>query len=127
PSQCSSSGDCCPDYQACCNRTCSCSGKQCGDDGCGNSCGTCASGKTCNASGQCVTSSAGCGSITGVGCCAGTVNWWCANVGGTKALQNEDCGPSGCGWDQYQNPAGYYCGKTGSDPSGTYPKACPPM
>jgi hypothetical protein len=32
----------------------SCTGKSCGDDGCGGSCGTCASGQTCNSSGQCV-------------------------------------------------------------------------
>src|SRR5262249_8004006 len=29
----------------------SCSGKQCGGDGCGGTCGTCASGQVCNASG----------------------------------------------------------------------------
>jgi hypothetical protein len=33
-----------------------CSGKLCGDNGCGGSCGTCTGGKTCNASGQCVSS-----------------------------------------------------------------------
>jgi hypothetical protein len=32
----------------------SCSGKQCGDDGCGGSCGSCASGSSCSA-GQCVS------------------------------------------------------------------------
>ena len=31
----------------------SCSGKQCGNDGCGGSCGTCGSGQSCNTSGQC--------------------------------------------------------------------------
>lgn len=34
--------------------TCSCEGKQCGDDGCGASCGTCAAGALCSPSGQCV-------------------------------------------------------------------------
>jgi len=32
---------------------CSCSGKQCGDDGCGTSCGNCAFGSQCNAAGTC--------------------------------------------------------------------------
>jgi hypothetical protein len=31
-----------------------CTGKSCGDDGCGGSCGTCPTGETCNTSGQCV-------------------------------------------------------------------------
>lgn len=34
----------------------SCSGRQCGSDGCGGSCGTCGSGQTCNQYGQCVSS-----------------------------------------------------------------------
>jgi secreted trypsin-like serine protease len=34
----------------------SCSGKQCGADGCGGTCGSCASSSTCNTSGQCVAS-----------------------------------------------------------------------
>jgi endoglucanase len=33
-----------------------CSGKVCGNDGCGGSCGSCAGGQTCNTSGQCVAS-----------------------------------------------------------------------
>jgi V8-like Glu-specific endopeptidase len=31
----------------------SCSGKNCGDDGCGGSCGSCTGGATCNSTGQC--------------------------------------------------------------------------
>jgi len=38
------------------NCTPSCSGKECGDDGCGGSCGTCSSGQ-CDGNGQCVGSS----------------------------------------------------------------------
>ena len=33
---------------------CSCTGKACGDDGCGGSCGTCGGGDVCGVSGQCV-------------------------------------------------------------------------
>jgi len=32
----------------------SCSGKECGDDGCGGTCGTCEDGLTCDANGQCI-------------------------------------------------------------------------
>jgi hypothetical protein len=39
-----------PDGGSC---TPSCTGRICGDDGCGGSCGSCATGQTCNASGQC--------------------------------------------------------------------------
>jgi hypothetical protein len=35
----------------------SCSGKQCGSDGCGGSCGTCGSGLSCDAAQQCIASS----------------------------------------------------------------------
>ena len=38
------SGECVP----------SCDGKQCGDDGCGNSCGSCPAGQQCEATGQCL-------------------------------------------------------------------------
>lgn len=34
--------------------TASCTGKVCGDDGCGGTCGTCGTGTTCDATGQCV-------------------------------------------------------------------------
>ncbi|MGM0576366.1 MAG: hypothetical protein ACQEXJ_11605 [Myxococcota bacterium] len=34
--------------------TCTCEGRTCGDDGCGNSCGACQDGQVCDAAGQCV-------------------------------------------------------------------------
>ncbi len=34
--------------------TCSCDGKQCGNDGCGGSCGTCPDGVICSTTGQCL-------------------------------------------------------------------------
>jgi predicted secreted protein len=45
-----------------CGNVCtpSCSGKQCGSDGCGGSCGTCGAGTTCNASNQCVVTPVSC-------------------------------------------------------------------
>jgi hypothetical protein len=41
------------DKADCCVKACS--GKECGDDGCGGSCGTCAAGKTCTPAGKCVS------------------------------------------------------------------------
>src|SRR5438067_8932055 len=55
-SQCSADSDC-PSGQTCQNGQCvctpNCTGKTCGDDGCGGSCGSCPSGQTC-VSGQCM-------------------------------------------------------------------------
>jgi MYXO-CTERM domain-containing protein len=60
---CFTSGDCCADIcttcaaeleEECKEQACTpvCTGKQCGDDGCGGSCGTCEAGKSCT-NGQC--------------------------------------------------------------------------
>ncbi|MGH7281486.1 MAG: hypothetical protein ACRELY_08195 [Polyangiaceae bacterium] len=43
-----------PTAGASCNCTPQCSGKACGDDGCGGGCGNCTGSQTCNASGQCI-------------------------------------------------------------------------
>ncbi len=48
--------DACPsEYGACTGGACvpQCSGRTCGDDGCGGSCGTCGSGGACSETGQC--------------------------------------------------------------------------
>ena len=59
-------GDCCEDICDVCMDVqsiadscepppvCDCTGKQCGDDGCGNSCGDCAAGSTCQLDGTCL-------------------------------------------------------------------------
>lgn len=44
----------------------SCTGKQCGSDGCGGTCGACASGQVCSASYQCATATTSSGSIKDV-------------------------------------------------------------
>ncbi len=112
-----------------------CTGKVCGDDGCGGSCGTCPAGQTCHA-GQCVPnveypnqclgpdqpSASSCTAVeTYEGCCDayGRVIW-CED----GQLYCVDCAnryPQ-CGWD----PEGFYnCGTNGgADPSGQFPKAC---
>jgi len=50
-----SSGQTCTNGQCVANCVPSCSGKVCGDNGCGGSCGTCSSGQTCT-NGQCINS-----------------------------------------------------------------------
>jgi hypothetical protein len=42
-----------------------CTGRECGDDGCGGSCGSCQGGAVCNASGQCAAPGSGAGSSGG--------------------------------------------------------------
>ncbi len=92
----------------------SCSGKECGADGCGGSCGSCPIGSTCNGSGMCACSPActgrqcgpdGCGGSCGT-CGSGTA----CNASGTcicaPACTGRQCGSDGCGGS---------CGTCGSD------------
>ncbi len=84
-----------------------CSGKDCGDDGCGGSCGTCDSG-TCNANGICETtctpdcSGKDCGD-DGCGGSCGTCDNGTCNANGicettcTPDCSGKDCGDDGCG------------------------------
>jgi len=98
----------------------SCTGKECGDDGCGGTCGTaCTTGNVCDQTGHCVADQ--CGGVTDVGCCSAAVNKWCQD----GKVSQEDCGSESttCGWDATNE---YYgCGGQGADPSGTSPLACP--
>ncbi len=89
---------------------------ECGSDGCGGSCGACGAGLSCVGK-KCVA--APCGPITYEGCCDGTLLKYCNNT----ALTQQDCASQPCGWDPTSNF--YTCGKTGADPSGTHPIACP--
>jgi hypothetical protein len=66
-----------------------CTGKQCGDDGCGGSCGSCASGQTCDGSGQC----------SGGGC--------------TPQCDGMACGDDGCGGSCGSCGDGQTCDDTG--------------
>ena len=91
-----------------CDCTPSCSGKTCGDNGCGGSCGSCASGTTCSG-GSCVATCApscagkacgsdGCGGSCG-SCAAGTT---CSAAGSctsscTPSCAGKSCGSDGCG------------------------------
>ncbi|MBT9555840.1 MAG: hypothetical protein IV100_07415 [Myxococcales bacterium] len=129
-----------------------CNGRECGDDGCGGTCGSCGSGEQCTALGECVLKcgdglcsldedcvtcpgdcgcTAGklcrpdgqcvqdnCGSLTVEGCCLGQVRATC-DFG---SIVMETC-PTTCGWNS--ESAGYQCGSSGADPSGTHPMQCP--
>jgi len=91
--------------------TCSCAGRQCGTDGCGNSCGTCGAGLTCNTvTGQCESGctpscagrqcgSDGCGGSCGTcsgGLTCNTSTGQCES-GCTPDCYNKNCGSDGCG------------------------------
>jgi hypothetical protein len=67
-----------------------CSGKQCGDDGCGGSCGTCGSGQTCSA-GVCM------GGGGGGGSCAHPI----CSTGGAEDASCDPCAGQVCAADSY--------------------------
>ena len=107
-------------------RTCtpSCSGKSCGDNGCGGSCGTCSSGLTCNA-GQCISTTCtpscsgkscgdnGCGGSCGT-CSTDKI---CSNgqcVTGTCPTGQTKCSDGTCKTSCGETPNGF-CWQGGSD------------
>ncbi len=65
---CVEQGDCCADACDSCGHCCvpDCDGKDCGDDGCGNTCGTCAADESC-AQGACTPDPCA-GALTGAAC-----------------------------------------------------------
>jgi hypothetical protein len=85
--------------------TCSCAGKTCGDDGCGNSCGSCGAGQFCGSSGQCKAEGAlecakpaGCAEADACACVT------CVNDG--ECTVADDCICPDCAADSYcSNPA----------------------
>jgi hypothetical protein len=76
-----------------------CSGKQCGDDGCGGSCGSCSSGTSCSASGTCVAPTPSC----------------------TPACSGKQCGDDGCGGSCGSCSSGYSCDGNGVCQSNSAP------
>lgn len=117
---CKDSGDCCPDACSACQIcdvcTPECTGKACGDDGCGGACGVCPEAQTCQ-NGVCFgttplgPSCAGfCDQAGGDGSC------WCDD----QCLPNGDCCPDACsecgvcdGNSCQPNCAGKDCGDNG--------------
>ncbi|GEM_PF-1556124 len=51
---CKATDSCCPDFKESCGCIKQCSGKDCGEDGCGGVCGKCAKGKLCSGTDKCV-------------------------------------------------------------------------
>ena len=102
-----------------CDGDCSCEGKVCGDDGCGDPCGTCPAGELCQG-GLCALDA--CQGVPYEGCCdddTGALVWCEAGE-----LVSIDCTDSPvCGWSE---EAGYYdCGTDGvGEPSGAFPLSC---
>jgi hypothetical protein len=65
----------------------SCTGKTCGDDGCGGSCGTCGSGQTCSPGGTCTTG----------GTCAHPI----CSTGGKLTASCDSCAAQICAADSF--------------------------
>ena len=124
-STCQSSGDCCPDYAECClGCTPDCTGKECGDDGCGGTCGSCGTGPQWSCvSGKCICTpycagavcgKDGCGGLCGT-CPAGQVcaGGKCVSTPCVPDCTAKQCGDGGCP-DQPNAcgvcPAGLTCG-----------------
>lgn len=73
-----------------------CTGRACGDDGCGGACGTCPADEACDElTGQC--GAALCGDLDEAGRCEGAILRWC----GDGRVRTRDCAADGgtCGWD----------------------------
>jgi hypothetical protein len=113
---------------ACTTQTCTpaCSGKACGDDGCGGTCGTCGPTQACNASNQCVASclpscdlkqcgSDGCGGTCGT-CASGLT----CNPGNqcvapcVPACSGKQCGGDTCGGSCGTCASGETCDSDGT-------------
>ena len=90
---------------------------ECGTDACGNPCGECPYEAMFCDEGTCRFP---CGDVELEGCCAGEDLRYCFQ----GKLIMAGCG-NGCGW----NPTSdyYECGYTGEDPSGQFPRECPPL
>ncbi|MBM4371499.1 MAG: hypothetical protein FJ098_07580, partial [Deltaproteobacteria bacterium] len=99
-----------------------CSGKFCGDDGCGGTCGECV-GTACVA-GKCPVDST---FIPKQGCCDGNR---LVRPAGQLIVVSSCSGMPSCGWDpgawdSWGHPGAYACGTDGGeDPAGNAPKPC---
>jgi len=98
---CGGCGIACGATEACTSGVCvctpDCSGRACGDDGCGGSCGTCAGGRVCGAGGACACS----GGLTDCGGSCVDVRVDIANCGacGTSCAAGERCAAGTCAAD----------------------------
>ena len=117
-------GACKAPYAACLDCTTNCTGRQCGDDGCGGQCGTCGAGQSCVAdrcvstcTPRCVSADGsrlecgadGCGGVCGTcpaaaSCLGGRCISQCV-----PQCQGRTCGDDGCGGSCGLCPAGTTC------------------
>ena len=90
---------------------CSCNGKVCGDDGCGNSCGNCSSGSTCQAGAciaapTCTCGGAVCGLDNCGNSCGACQNGQTCQGGHCSGGTTCSCGGALCGFDNCGNACG---------------------
>jgi len=110
---CSNSWDsmCVGEVKSICSITCggctpSCSGKQCGTDGCGGSCGACPAGQMCSATGQCSSPS---GAIQNVFVIVMENHNWSSIKGSSSAPYiNNTLLPMGAHAEKYSNVPGIH-------------------
>jgi len=110
-------GECNDEYEACLGCTPSCTGKQCGPDGCGGSCGQCPPGYNCDIYGYCdcipqcgdnECGPDGCGGLCGECPDGFQCNAW-GNCVCLPDCLNSECGPDGCGGSCGQCGPGETC------------------
>lgn len=100
-----------------------CTGRDCGDDGCGGACGACAEGALCDAAGACVTPPADCGDGTcgadeDCATCAADCGACC---GDGRCARGEDC--ASCAAD-CACAAGRVCMAGACEPEGCTGEGC---
>lgn len=124
--------DASPPIDSSCLRNCT--GRSCGDDGCGGQCGSCASGQMCS-SGTCVSGMSTCtpqcsGRVCGPDSCGGscgdcTGGSTCNAMSGrccARQCAGRACGPDGCGGSCGSCPGGTTCNTA----SGACERVCVP-
>jgi len=89
---------------ACANCDPDCEGRECGDDGCGETCGSCPSNYACNVSGKCECRYSTC---EGVCCATGEVCY--DGLCCSPDCKGKQCGPDGCGGSCGSCPSGEKC------------------
>lgn len=93
-----------------------CSGKACGEDGCGGTCGTCAEGSSCTAEGQCVAvcqpncANKACGGDGCGGSCGACAEGMSCNDAGQCVVPPPSCAPNCTGKACGEDGCGGICG-----------------
>ncbi len=129
PGQAILTGECKDEFNACLDCTPTCTGKQCGSDGCGGDCGACPTGYTCSVYGycNCVPSCTGkvCGNDGCGGSCGECSTGYQCNLSGKcvclPQCTGKQCGPDGCGGSCGLCPVGQVCDPTGKCVAGCVP------